>query len=65
MDLEERKAELVADVQSLEHRLNVTQENAKSLTVDIHRLSGAIALLDEQLAATNGLSEEAKQLIAE
>mgnify|MGYP003633037367 FL=1 len=58
MDLEERKAELVADVQSLEHRFNVTQENAKQLTVDIHRLSGAIAMLDEQLAAANGNTAE-------
>jgi len=58
MDLEERKAELVADVQSLEHRLNVTQENAKSLTVDIHRLSGAIAMIDEQLVAANGNTAE-------
>ena len=58
MDLEERKAELVADVQSLEHRLNVTQENAKSLAVDLHRLSGAIAMIDEQLVAANGNTEE-------
>jgi len=58
MNLEERKAELVADVQSLEQRLNITQENAKSLTVDIHRLSGAIAMIDEQLAAANGNTAE-------
>ena len=65
MDLEERKAELVADVQSLEHRLNVTQESAKALTVDIHRIGGALALIDEQLAAENGLTEEAERLLAE
>ena len=58
MNLEERKAELVADVQSLEQRLNITQENAKSLTVDIHRLSGAIAMIDEQLAAAKGNTAE-------
>ena len=58
MNLEERKAELVADVQSLEQRLNITQENAKSLTVDIHRLSGAIAMIDEQRAAANGNTAE-------
>jgi len=58
MDLQARKEELQGDLATMEQRLHITQENAKALTVDIHRLSGAIAMIDEQLAAANGNTAE-------
>jgi|10_taG_2_1085330.scaffolds.fasta_scaffold41526_3 chromosome segregation ATPase len=58
MDLQARKEELQADLATIEQRLHITQENAKALTVDTHRLSGAIAMIEEQLAAVNGNTAE-------
>lgn len=58
MDLQARKEELQADLATMEQRLHITQENAKALTVDTHRISGAIAMIDEQLAALNGNTAE-------
>lgn len=58
MDLQARKEELQADLATMEQRLHITQENAKALTVDTHRISGAIAMIDEQLAAANGNTAE-------
>jgi septal ring factor EnvC (AmiA/AmiB activator) len=58
MDLQARKEELQADLATMEQRLHITQENAKALTVDTHRLSGAIAMIEEQLAAVNGNTAE-------
>jgi len=59
MDLEARKTQLMADLQTLEQRFNVAQENVRNLTADIHRVSGALALLEEQITETNGLPVEA------
>ena len=50
MDLSERRAELVADLEKVEQRKNIAQANAQALQVDIHRIEGAIALCDEQVA---------------
>ena len=58
MDLQARKEELQADLATMEQRLHITQENAKALTVDTHRISGAIAIIDEQLATLNGNTAE-------
>jgi|TARA_R110000744_G_scaffold365405_1_gene474217 hypothetical protein len=59
MDLAERKTQLLSDLKTLEQRFNVAQENVRNLTADIHRVSGALALLEEQLVEANGLTEEA------
>ena len=58
MDLEERKDELQSDLTTIEQRLRITEENAKALTVDLHRISGAIAMIEEQLIAANGTTAE-------
>jgi hypothetical protein len=58
MDLQARKEELQADLATMEQRLHITQENAKALTIDTHRISGAIAIIDEQLVALNGNTAE-------
>jgi len=58
MDLQARKTELQADLATMEQRLHITEENAKALTIDTHRISGAIAIIDEQLAALNGNTAE-------
>ena len=50
MDLSERRAELVADLEKVEQRKNIAQANAQALQVDIHRIEGAIALCDARLA---------------
>ena len=50
MDLSERRAELVADLEKVEQRKNIAQANAQALQIDIHRIEGAIALCDERLA---------------
>ena len=50
MDLSERRAELVADLEKVEQRKNIAQDNAQALQIDIHRIEGAIALCDEQMA---------------
>ena len=44
MDLSERRAELVADLEKVQQRLNIAQANAQALLIDIHRIEGAIAL---------------------
>ena len=44
MDLSERRAELGADLEKVQQRLNIAQANAQALQVDIHRIEGAIAL---------------------